>query len=63
MISAWPVGESLGRRVLAGVAAVVTPETLFVWRRNLIPGNMTAVSAADSSLLGVDFGRRFCSSK
>ena len=39
--------KGLGRRLLAEVATIVTPETLLAWHRKLIAKNMTEARSAD----------------
>ena len=40
--------KMLGRRVLAEVATIVTPETLLRWHRKLIAGRLRVLLAQDS---------------
>src|SRR5262245_24580756 len=44
--------KGLGRKLLAEVATIVTPETLLVWHRKLIAQNTTAVASVDRGGLG-----------
>src|SRR5256885_17036022 len=43
--------KGLGRKLLAEVATIVTPETLLAWHRKLIARNTTAVASADRGVL------------
>ena len=38
-------GQKLGRRILAQVAGIVTPDTILRWYRRLIAGSTTAAPA------------------